>query len=314
FTRPETRTIRPGAPGPLRTRLVLEGLEDRCCPSNFTVTNTLDDGSVGSLRWAVNQANINPGADTIQFAFGSAQTITLTGTQLELSDTTGVTTIADPASRVTVSGDGSLSRVFQIDGGVTAVISGLTITGGYSPENFPGGGLANFGTVTLTDCTISGNTSVDPGGGIYNSGTATLTNCTISGNSTPYSDGGGIYNDNATLTLTNCTISGNTSFAYAGGLYNSGFATVTNCTISGNSTVEGGGLYTISSATFVNNSIIAGNTAGIAPDVSTLNGVASQGHNLIGITDGSSGWIGSDLTGTGASPLDPKLAPLGSNG
>jgi hypothetical protein len=29
-------------------------LEDRIVPSTFTVTNTLDDGSVGSLRWAIN--------------------------------------------------------------------------------------------------------------------------------------------------------------------------------------------------------------------------------------------------------------------
>ena len=40
----------------------------------------------------------------------------------------------------------------------------------------------------------------------------------------------------------------------------------------------------------------------------------SQGHNLIGVTDGSSGWVGSDLTGTTASPLNPLLAPLGDYG
>ena len=40
----------------------------------------------------------------------------------------------------------------------------------------------------------------------------------------------------------------------------------------------------------------------------------SQGHNLIGKTDGSSGWVGSDLTGTIASPLNPLLAPLGNYG
>ena len=36
-------------------------------PQTFTVTNTLDDGSSGSLRWAINQANANVGADTIDF-------------------------------------------------------------------------------------------------------------------------------------------------------------------------------------------------------------------------------------------------------
>src|SRR5437763_1496342 len=38
-------------------RLVLERLEDRTTPATFVVTNTLDDGNSGSLRWAINQAN-----------------------------------------------------------------------------------------------------------------------------------------------------------------------------------------------------------------------------------------------------------------
>ncbi len=38
-------------------RPLLETLEDRSLPSTFTVTNTLDDGSGGSLRWAINAAN-----------------------------------------------------------------------------------------------------------------------------------------------------------------------------------------------------------------------------------------------------------------
>jgi hypothetical protein len=36
---------------------LLEALEDRALPSVFTVTNTLDDGSSGTLRWAITQAN-----------------------------------------------------------------------------------------------------------------------------------------------------------------------------------------------------------------------------------------------------------------
>src|SRR5262245_14717327 len=89
FARPGQRTVRKVPP---RTRLTLEALEDRSVPSPFTVTNTLDDGSVGSLRWAVGQANTTAGANTITFdptVFASPQTITLTGTQLELRDTSG---------------------------------------------------------------------------------------------------------------------------------------------------------------------------------------------------------------------------------
>ena len=42
------------------------------------------------------------------------------------------------------------------------------------------------GMVTLTDCTVSGNSAVGNGGGLYtgNYGATTLTCCTVSGNST----------------------------------------------------------------------------------------------------------------------------------
>ena len=61
--------------------------------------------------------------------FGTPQTITLSGGQLELKDTGGTQTITGPAAGVTISG-GGISRVFQVDGGVTASLSGLTISGG----------------------------------------------------------------------------------------------------------------------------------------------------------------------------------------
>ena len=63
----------------------------------------------------------------------------------------------------------------------------------------------------------------------------------------------------------------------------------------------------------VGNSIVARNTAGTSgPDA--FGAVVSRGNNLVGKTDGGSGWVGSDLTGTIASPLDPLLATLGNYG
>jgi hypothetical protein len=44
------------------------------------------------------------------------------------------------------------------------------------------------------------------------------------------------------------------------------------------------------------------------------NSVSSLGNNLISETDGSSGWTGSDLTGTATNPLNGMLAPLANNG
>ena len=61
------------------------------------------------------------------------------------------------------------------------------------------------------------------GGGLANiGGTITLTNCTISGNLPrryPGISGGGLANGNGTTTLTNCTISGNSAARLGGGLY-----------------------------------------------------------------------------------------------
>ena len=50
------------------------------------------------------------------------------------------------------------------------------------------------GNLTLTDCTVSGNSCVSgDGGGVFNAGTANLTDCTLSGNSAG-GIGGGVFN------------------------------------------------------------------------------------------------------------------------
>src|SRR5262249_36065656 len=101
-----------------------------------------------------------------------------------------------------------------------------------------------------------------------------------------------------------------------GGLYvrNNGTAALTNCTVSGNSAGYCGGLlsgYPASTIT-LGNTIVAGNTGG---DVASFGGVfVSHGNNLVGAIGFTSGWVGSDLTGTNAKPLNPVLAPLGNYG
>jgi hypothetical protein len=62
----------------------LELLEDRTAPAVFTVTSTLDDGSSGSLRWALSQANADTDPlSTINFSIATSgvQTISI-GSQL----------------------------------------------------------------------------------------------------------------------------------------------------------------------------------------------------------------------------------------
>src|SRR5262249_13724438 len=116
FSRPVTRPIRKAPP---RCRPTVEVLEERWVPSTIVVNNPTNTPVAGliDLREALAMANTNVGDDTITFdptVFNTARTITLGGTQLELTDTTGATTITGPSVGVTVSGDNA-SRVFQVD-------------------------------------------------------------------------------------------------------------------------------------------------------------------------------------------------------
>ena len=106
-----------------------------CCPRSPSTAWGMR-GEVRATRATCGTASTTPTPITrrtqIVFdstVFSTPQTITLAGSQLELEDTGGTQTITGPAAGVTISGGGN-SRVFQLDDGVTASISGLTISGG----------------------------------------------------------------------------------------------------------------------------------------------------------------------------------------
>jgi hypothetical protein len=83
-----SRLVKSAANPRRHTRLAeLEILEDRVVPTVYTVTNVLDNGGAGSLRWAINQTNIDPTpVSNIIFNIGSGvQTITLTSVLPALS-------------------------------------------------------------------------------------------------------------------------------------------------------------------------------------------------------------------------------------
>lgn len=241
-------------------------------PFVFTVnvasdsSNGTGSGQTGDLRYCVTQANsagaTNNGLPlTIKFdpSLGG-QTITLTDGTLAVGIPTPAFPLAlstitiDGGGAVTVSG-GAQFAVFQTGGAAPVVLTGLTITdgsyGGY-------GGINNGGTLTVTNCTISGN----KGSGIFNGGTVTVTNCTIDNNSTPY-EGGGI-NNGGTMAVTDCTIDGNSSnstFSGGGGIYNIGTLSLSNSSISGNSAKSGAGIFNQYATLTLMNDTISGNSA-----------------------------------------------------
>ena len=261
--------------------------------ATITVTNGNDHGP-GSLRQAILNASLG---DIINFV-PSVRTVNLTSDELVIDKNL---TIAGPfAHRVTVRRTFSSFRIFHIPSrNVTVLISRLTISNGDAVEHHAlrgsGGGINSAGTLTLTDCIISGNGSPGgDGGGLFNDGgTMSVTRCTISNNFASGDDfagggnGGGIANSGGSVIITSSTISGNrggiSSYCNpvrggGGGVSNFGSMTISNCTISGNSmrsggfcdygpdpvTVYGGGILNygnlqITSSTIAHNSASGGN-------------------------------------------------------
>jgi hypothetical protein len=258
----------------------LEALEDRCVPSTLKVTN-LNDSGKGSLRYEIAVAQSN---DTIVFDFGSKkanstpQAITLSsGNELKIGKNL---TIQGPGAGLltvvaTPSPYNDTSRIFEVGATATVTLSGLTINhgGGYSSvystgtggyEGF-GGGVLNFGRLTISGCALGFNFAASGGDGIYNAGTLTVSGSTLFGNSV-YGGvdlGGGIYNA-GTMSVSASTLTSNQAYE-GGGIYNTGTMTVSNCTLSGNlaSGGGGGGIYnagtmTVSASTLTSNHAYGG--------------------------------------------------------
>jgi predicted outer membrane repeat protein len=183
--------------------------------------------------------------------------------------------------------DGAKSgSVVTVERGVTVAITRLTITGGSgSPEPFTssivGGGITNFGSLTLTDSTVSGNTAFEvgtgggKGGGIFNGGeyspeaSLTITDSTVSGNETHYW-GGGIGNEEGSVTLNDSTVSRNTARQEGGGIAQAfrGSLTITDSTVADNTAVAvylglGGGIAVIEGSLTLTNSTVRGNAASL---------------------------------------------------
>ena len=246
-------------------------------------------------------------------------------------------TIAGAGASSTVVNGGSLSSVITINSG-TVIISGLTVENGY--VNSAGGGIHNFGTTTVTNSVITGNTATGNGAngaGLYNDGSLSVSDSTVSGNSG--GAGAGIYNFSGQLSVSDSTISGNTTSLNGGGVSNASpgaTATITDSTFSGNSAAVGGALYvtrdtvTLAASTIVGNSANAGDGGGIA-NFATLDMagdiMADNGQGLdcgsigsavtdLGYNIDDNGSCGFSATGSisNSSSLDASLAPLANNG
>ena len=276
------------------------------------------EGDILSLRDALTRAQ---SGDTVRFVPELAGgTITMSEMSLTLpyfAVQKGVTVDAsDLPGGITIDANG-ISRVFYVYGGTDSeptVLKGLTITGGniandgggiyvapgtvmlencivtgthLSERSSRGAGICNSGTLTVTNCIVSGNTTDGRGGGIFNSGTLTVADTVITGNRNS-----GIYQNQGTATVTDSIIVENSADSGGGIYHSSGTLTLTNCTVSGNSAGKyGGGIFTLFLSTSdisIRNSVIARNTAANdGNDVykSSLSAVLRAGNTLSSYTD-----------------------------
>lgn len=213
-------------------------------------------------------------------------------------------TIQGQGATATVVDGGGVGPIFSVDSG-TVTIQNLTVQNG--SDTADGGGIVNWGTLTLSNCLVTNNstTSGSNGGGLANlGGVVTIDNCTFSSN-TAASFGGGIANTSSgTLQITSSTLSANhANSGDGGGLVNlSGTVTILNSTISGNGAAIGAGIENFAALT-IGSSTVASNTAtsaGGGIDTSST-GTTTIKNSIVGDNGGS------DCIGTGV------MAALGAN-
>jgi len=236
--------------------------------ADFTVNVPDDPGNPTclpescSLRAAIIAANVNSLTETQTIDFDLIYPLTITLSS-PLPTITGTVVISGPGSTdITINGD-ELYRVFEVGNGASLTMSGITIRNGYMADS--GAGIYNdHGTLSLSECVIADNSTVNLGGaGILNdSGTVQLDSCVFADNSAGTGNGGGVRNNSGFVTIVDTTFINNRAF-HNGAIDNSGVMTVTSSLLADNQARVAGGIYNNGTLT-ITNSTLSGNIAYIA--------------------------------------------------
>lgn len=232
------------------------------CKKNVAVTDLGDSGGRRQLREAIDTV-CNGG--TIRIRPG---TISLERGEMVIPTGKTVTMIGLPPAevhpRVTIDAQEG-TRVMTVQPSADLTLSHVTLTGGVTVGH--GGGIYVYpsGSVTLNDSTITDNIGRN-GGGMYNWGLVTLNGTSSVTGNTGYS-GGGIYTRSGGLVTLNDTssVTGNTA-RNGGGILVGGGGSVTlngTSTITGNSCwyTGGGGILNYGTVTLNEGSTITHNTS-----------------------------------------------------
>lgn len=290
---------------------------ERAGAADFTVSSLADAG-LGSLRSAVNAANLNAGPDTITFADGLTGTINLLS-QLDIQESVRI--IGPGPDLVTIDGGLGTRLVHSMTPGVDLTISGLTLTRGFVGPG-PGGGalvFMNGNGLTLEDLVVTRNGTNGGGGGISVgsiTGNVTMTGVDIVDNQAGAGVGGGVVGDTIAgdVTLTDVTIDDNEVIANGGGgggfTNVGGSVTIDGLHVAGNDADDevGGfaaqstGPITITGATIEGNTTTGANYGGLFLDSGGAITLADSTITRNAASGGAGG--GARLTAVGAATVD----------
>jgi predicted outer membrane repeat protein len=277
-----------------------------------------------TVAYAITKSN---SGDTIHIAAGAYPANLTVGKDL---------TFIGAGMNQTLLNGGGTGMVMQIPGATTVVnITDLAIANGNGAY---GGGINNYGKLSLTRVKVTDNTATNNGGGIFSAGQLSMTDSVVRANTANIGGGLSISVNSPTVnTFTRVTISGNnitTATGYGAGIQiaGTGSMALTNVTISENAIGSGyaGGIMNAGTMIYIVNSTIAYNQSngttggGIHNSSGTINiqntivahngskncggSLASFGNNLDSLNNCN--FIQpNDLRNT-----DPFLDPLADNG
>jgi hypothetical protein len=228
----------------------------------------------------------NAGTLTITNSAVTANATTGNGAGIDNQGTLTVANSTLSGNNVTAACESDLG-CFAVGGAIfnegTAAVSDTTISGNTATgatdlvPGVSGAGIFNFdGTLTVTNCRLTGNSTNGTGGAItVFGGTATVTNSRLAGNVA--AAGGALENDvdfsgiPGTLAVTHSRVIGNTATGpndggFGGGIDSYAYLNLSYSTVSNNSAVgAGGGLYESGGSVTVNKSHFAHNLDSPAP-------------------------------------------------
>jgi Bacterial Ig-like domain len=311
--------------------------------TNCTVTGNVataqDGGGIwirhsfgGTVDISGGSVTNNSGAQGGGISIIGNQLVNITGITVDNNTATGAGAGAPLGGGIVISNLGAAG----VAGGTTIANSVITNNHADGEPLAAGGGLyfnANYGA-TVTNTQVSGNTS-ESGAGVYHGGSAATPAATLTMtggyiiNNVANANGGGVGvvdSANAVATFNNLTLSGNTARLSGGGVSSAGAtATFANVTIANNradadnnGTGTGGGISRTSRNVVLRNTLVGTNLRGSAATADDVNGTIdpSSAFNLIGVAtaSGLTNGVNSNQVGSSASPINPRLGPLATNG